>query len=242
MSKIILSAKNLYKSYGKRAIITGIDINLYQSEIIGLLGPNGAGKTTTFHMITGLINSDKGEILFNGKNITVFPMYKRSRLGMSYLIQEPSIFRNLSVENNLLAILETVEFDKKKRLERLDELINHFSLNTVRKQLALTLSGGERKRLEIARCLCTKPSLLMLDEPFSGVDPIAIKEIKNIILDLQKKGLTILITDHNVRETLDIVNRAYIVFQGKIFAQGKSQDLMNDPSIQDIYIGDSFKK
>ena len=241
MPEIILSAKNLHKSYGKRLVINGIDIDLYRSEIVGLLGPNGAGKTTTFHMISGLVETDKGSIELNSRDITSLPMYKRSRLGLSYLAQEPSIFRNLSVENNLLGILETVEFNKIKCMERLNELIDNFSLGKVRKQLALTLSGGERRRLEIARCLCTKPSFLMLDEPFSGVDPIAVAEIKGIILDLQKKGLTILITDHNVRETLDIVDRAYIVYQRKILAQGKSSDLINDSRIQDIYIGDSFK-
>ena len=236
----LLEVKNLKKSYGKKLILKGIDINVNKAEIVGLLGPNGAGKTSIFYIISGAIHANKGEVLFNKKDISKLPMYKRSRLGIAYLAQEASIFRNLSVENNLMAILENIEPNKKVRISIRNEMIEKFRLNKVAKQLALTLSGGERRRLEIARCLITKPSLLMLDEPFSGVDPIAINEIKEIIINLQKEGLGILITDHNARETLKIVHHAYIVFNGKILANGTSEELIQNTKIQKIYIGENF--
>ena len=240
MNNSLLEAKDLKKFYGKVPVIKGIDISVNEKEIVGLLGPNGAGKTTTFYMISGLAKTNKGEILFKGKNILNLPMYKRSRLGISYLAQEASIFRNLSVENNLLAILEFIEPNKKNQQMIKEEMIERFHLNKVAKQLALTLSGGERRRLEIARCLVTNPSLLMLDEPFSGIDPIAVNEIKEIIVKLKNDGLGILITDHNVRETLKIVDRAYIVYEGKILARGTSDELVKDEKIQKIYIGSNF--
>ncbi len=208
----ILRTEGLIKIYGSRAVVNGVDIQLKRGEIVGLLGPNGAGKTTSFYMMVGLVRPNGGRVIFHGEDVTDLPVHLRARMGMGYLPQEESIFRKLTVEENLLAILETQPLSKKLRKERCEELLNQFGITHVAKQLALTLSGGEKRRLTIARSLVTKPSLLMLDEPFSGVDPIAVADVQQIVSKLREMGLAILITDHNVRETLSIVDRAYLIF------------------------------
>ncbi len=239
--KPILRTEKLVKIYGGRAVVNGIDINLKRGEIVGLLGPNGAGKTTSFYMIVGLVRPNGGRVFFENRDVTDYAMFKRARMGMGYLPQEESIFRKLTVEENLLAILEMQPLSKKERKARCEELLTQFGIDHVGKQLALTLSGGEKRRLTIARSLVTKPSLLMLDEPFSGVDPIAVYDVQQIIQNLRDMGLGILITDHNVRETLSIVDRAYLIFEGRVETQGTKDFLINDPVARRIYLGEGFQ-
>ena len=236
----IVQAQGLKKKYKSNFVVKGVDFNIKKGTITGLLGANGAGKTTTFYMVVGLVKATSGKIYFDNVDITRMPMYKRMRLGMGYLAQEPSIFRKLTVEQNILAILEVLKISRKQRYERLNELIEDFSLQKVRKQLALTLSGGERRRLEIARSLVTNPRLLLLDEPFSGVDPIAVNEVQKIIIKLKNRGLSILITDHNVREMLSIVDYAYMMYEGEIFVDGLPKDLVNNDEAKEKYIGHNF--
>jgi lipopolysaccharide export system ATP-binding protein len=237
----ILRTEKLVKIYGGRAVVNGVDITCHNGEIVGLLGPNGAGKTTSFYMVVGLVRPNSGRVFFQEKEVTDYPMYKRARLGMGYLPQEESIFRKLTVEENIMAILETTKLNKKERKHRCEELLNQFGIEHVARQLALTLSGGEKRRLTIARSLVTKPSLLMLDEPFSGVDPIAVYDVQQIIKNLGDSGLAILITDHNVRETLNIVDRAYLVHEGKVVTQGEKDFLLNDPIARRVYLGETFQ-
>ncbi len=239
--KPILWTEKLVKIYGGRSVVNGVDINIRPGEIVGVLGPNGAGKTTSFYMIVGLVRPNSGRVFFKGEDMTNYPMYRRARLGMGYLPQEESIFRKLTVEENIMAILETTDLNKKQRRERCDELLTQFGITHVAKQEALTLSGGEKRRLTIARSLVTSPSLLMLDEPFSGVDPIAVSDVQQIIVDLQKTGLAILITDHNVRETLSIVDRAYLIFEGRVEREGTKDFLINDPVSRQLYLGERFQ-
>jgi len=239
--KPLLETDKLVKVYGGRAVVNGVDINVKRGEIVGLLGPNGAGKTTSFYMIVGLVKPNGGRVFFNGKDVTSSPMYRRARQGMGYLPQEESIFRKLTVEQNIMAILETTKASKKERKARCEQLLNQFGIEHVAKQHALTLSGGEKRRLTIARSLVTNPSLLMLDEPFSGVDPIAVYDVQQIIVDLRKSGLAIIITDHNVRETLNIVDRAYLIYEGRVESQGNKDFLLNDPISRKLYLGESFK-
>ena len=237
----ILRTEGLIKIYGNRAVVNGVDIQLKRGEIVGLLGPNGAGKTTSFYMMVGLVRPNGGRVIFHGEDVTDLPVHLRARMGMGYLPQEESIFRKLTVEENLLAILETQPLSKKLRKERCEELLNQFGITHVAKQLALTLSGGEKRRLTIARSLVTKPSLLMLDEPFSGVDPIAVADVQQIVSKLREMGLAILITDHNVRETLSIVDRAYLIFEGRVETQGTKEFLVNDPVARRVYLGEGFR-
>lgn len=239
-SEYLLESRGLVKAYGGKRVVNGTSINVKQGEVVGLLGPNGAGKTTSFYMIVGLVKQDEGEIFFQGKNITHVPMYKRSRMGMGYLAQEPSIFRKLTVEQNILAILETLDITAKERKERLANLLNELELAPLAKQKAMTLSGGERRRLEITRALVTDPAFIMLDEPFSGVDPIAVYDVQQIIRQLQQRGLSILITDHNVRETLSVVDRAYLMSDGNIVCEGDQDFLVNDEHAREIYLGPEF--
>jgi lipopolysaccharide export system ATP-binding protein len=237
----VVRTDQLVKVYGGRAVVNGVDINCKRGEIVGLLGPNGAGKTTSFYMIVGLVRPYSGRVYFNDTEVTDMPMYKRARMGMGYLPQEESIFRKLTVQENLLAILETTSLNRKERKARCEELLTQFGIEHVAKQLALTLSGGEKRRLTIARSLVTNPSLLMLDEPFSGVDPIAVYDVQQIIQNLRDMGLAILITDHNVRETLSIVDRAYLIFEGRVETQGTKDFLINDPTARRVYLGESFQ-
>ncbi len=236
----LLRTEGLVKIYGGRSVVNGVDINVKPGEIVGLLGPNGAGKTTTFYMIVGLVRPNGGRVFFHDKDVTNQPMYQRAREGMGYLPQEESIFRKLTVEQNILAILETTKASKKERKARCEELLSQFGIEHVAKQDALTLSGGEKRRLTIARSLVTNPTLLMLDEPFSGVDPIAVYDVQQIVTDLRKSGLAIIITDHNVRETLNIVDRAYLIFEGRVESQGNKDFLLNDPISRKLYLGESF--
>jgi lipopolysaccharide export system ATP-binding protein len=237
----IVRTEKLVKIYGGRAVVNGVDINCRRGEIVGLLGPNGAGKTTSFYMIVGLVQPNGGRVLFEEKEVTKFPMYKRARMGMGYLPQEESIFRKMTVEQNIMAILETQPLNKKERQHRCAELLHQFGIEHVAKQVALTLSGGEKRRLTIARSLVTKPSLLMLDEPFSGVDPIAVADVQQIVSNLRDAGLGILITDHNVRETLNIVDRAYLIYEGRVVTQGTKDFLLNDPIARRVYLGEGFQ-
>lgn len=236
----VLQTQQLVKIYGGRAVVNGVDINVKKGEIVGLLGPNGAGKTTTFYMIVGLVRPHSGRVFFEDKDVTEMPMYQRARQGMGYLPQEESIFRKLTVEENIMAILETTSMNKAERKSRCEQLLNQFGIEHLAKNHALTLSGGEKRRLTIARSLVTNPSLLMLDEPFSGVDPIAVYDVQQIIQDLRKEGLAILITDHNVRETLNIVDRAYLIFEGRVESQGDKDFLLNDPISRKLYLGETF--
>lgn len=237
----LLTTDKLVKIYGGRSVVNGVDISVGKGEVVGLLGPNGAGKTTSFYMIVGLVRPDGGKVVFNGDDVTGLPMHRRARMGMGYLPQEESIFRKLTVEENIMAILETTSLDRKARKQRCDELLVQFGIEHIAKNMALTLSGGEKRRLTIARSLVTNPSLLMLDEPFSGVDPIAVSEVQQIITNLRSAGLGILITDHNVRETLSIVDRAYLLFEGRVETQGSSAFLVNDPISRQLYLGERFK-
>lgn len=237
----VLTAEQLVKIYGQRAVVNGVDLKVGAGEIVGLLGPNGAGKTTSFYMIVGLVRPNGGRVVFSGTDVTDYPMYKRARLGMGYLPQEESIFRKMTVEQNILAILETISISKAERKSRCEQLLHQFGIEHIAKNQALTLSGGEKRRLTIARSLVTYPKLLMLDEPFSGVDPIAVYDVQQIIVNLRKSGLAIMITDHNVRETLSIVDRAYLIFEGRVESQGTKDFLINDPISRQLYLGERFK-
>jgi lipopolysaccharide export system ATP-binding protein len=236
-----LSSKGLVKIYKKRRVVDDVDLELRQGEIVGLLGPNGAGKTTTFYMIVGLVAPDAGEVYIDGQPLASVPMYKRARSGIGYLSQEPSVFRKLTVEQNIMAILETLPLSDDERRERLDGLLDELSIKHLRKNKAYSLSGGERRRLEITRALVTDPKFMLLDEPFAGVDPIAVDDIQRIVADLRRRGLGVLITDHNVRETLSITDRAYIMFDGRIHIEGTSDVLVNDPQARKLYLGEDFR-
>jgi lipopolysaccharide export system ATP-binding protein len=239
-SGVVLEAVGIRKSYRKRTVVSDVDIAVEQGEVVGLLGPNGAGKTTTFYMIVGLTQPDAGSVRLGKHDITHLPMYLRARNGISYLPQEPSVFRKLSVEANLLAILETLPLSREQRRDRLEELLDEFGIGHVRKSLADTLSGGERRRVEIARSLVISPRFILLDEPFSGIDPITVLEIQKIIQHLKEKGIGILITDHNVRETLQVTDRAYIINDGVIFRSGTPTELGNDQEVKRVYLGEHF--
>ncbi len=234
-------ATGLQKIYGDRQVVHDISLTARCGECVGLLGPNGAGKTTTFYMVVGLVRPNGGQVMFRGRDITHMPVYQRARIGLGYLAQEASIFRKLSVQDNILAILETMHPSRSEKKARLEELLGSLGLTKVAKQPAYTLSGGERRKLEIARALVRRPSILMLDEPFAGVDPLAVEDIQNIVRDLKNQGLGVIITDHNVRETLNIVDRAYIVFEGRILCEGTSEQLINDPKARQSYLGENFR-
>ncbi|MFZ1699416.1 MAG: LPS export ABC transporter ATP-binding protein [Pyrinomonadaceae bacterium] len=236
-----LSATHLQKSYGRRRVVDDVSVSVFPGEIVGLLGANGAGKTTTFHMLVGLENTEKGTILLRDRDVTNLPMYLRARLGLGYLPQEPSVFRKLTAEQNILAVLETLTLLRHERFERLEKLLEEFGVEHVRKVRGDALSGGERRRVEIARCLATEPEFILLDEPFAGIDPLAIDDIREIILYLKQQGIGILITDHNVRETLEITDRAYIMSEGKILRGGSPSELIEDPSVRRLYLGERFK-
>lgn len=236
----LLETKGLIKSYNGRCVVNSVDVVVRRGEIVGLLGPNGAGKTTTFYMVVGVISPDRGQIIFDQQDITKLPIHKRSRLGIGYLAQEPSIFRKLTVEQNIMAILETLKISPRERRRRLNALLEELNIGHLRKNRAYTLSGGERRRLEITRALVTNPSFILLDEPFSGIDPIVVAEAQQIIMELKNKGLGILLTDHNVRETLSITDRAYLIAEGKILISGTAYDLINDPKARQIYLGEKF--
>lgn len=236
-----LTARGLKKSFGGRAVVNGIDIDLEAGEVAGLLGPNGAGKTTTFYMVVGLCRPDAGEIAMCGDSITKLPVYMRARQGLSYLPQEPSVFRRLTVEDNLLAILETVEPSKELRKQRTEELLNEFRITHISKSMGYALSGGERRRVEIARALATRPKFILLDEPFAGIDPIAVIDIQNIIAELKAKNIGILISDHNVRETLCVCDKAYIVNSGELLECGTPEQIANSRKAREIYLGDKFR-
>lgn len=240
MGASLMRTEGLVKIYDGRPVVVDVDINVRSGEIVGLLGPNGAGKTTTFYMIVGLVPPNDGKVVFQGRDVTNEPMYRRARVGMGYLPQEESIFRKLTVEQNIMAVLETQNFSKGEQKERCQHLMTQFGIEGLAKNVALTLSGGEKRRLTIARSLVTEPRLLMLDEPFSGVDPIAVSEIQDIIVQLRESGLAILITDHNVRETLNIVDRAYLLCEGKVLREGNQDFLINDPVSRELYLGDRF--
>lgn len=235
-----LITKNLSKSYGKRPILLGVNIEVHRGESVGLLGPNGAGKTTCFGIISGLISADGGHIYLDGKDITFMPMYKRARLGIGYLPQEASIFRGLNVEDNIRAVLEIVEADKDVREDRLNMLLDEFQITHLRYSPSLALSGGERRRVEIARSLAARPSFLLLDEPLAGIDPIAMQDLREMIAHLKEKNIGILITDHNVRETLDIVDRAYILYGGKVLCHGDKEKIISDENVRRVYLGERF--
>ena len=239
-ASILLHTEGLKKVYDGRAVVNGVDIEVKSGEIVGLLGPNGAGKTTTFYMIVGLVQPNGGKVMFDGKDATHQPMYMRARLGMGYLPQEESIFRRLTVRENIMAVMETQPYTKQERADQTQSLMEKFGIDHVAENLAITLSGGEKRRLTIARSLVTSPKLLMLDEPFSGVDPIAVSEIQDIIRMLRQAGLAILITDHNVRETLNIVDRAYLIFEGKVRRHGSKDFLVNDDEARRLYLGEDF--
>ena len=236
-----IKTENICKSYKGIKVVKGVSVHLKKGEIVGLLGPNGAGKTTTIDMIVGLINPDSGEVFHNGVKITRLPMYKRSQMGIGYLPQEVSVFRKLSVENNIKAILEMSNLSKQEQYDKLEDLIDEFGLNHVRKNLGRNLSGGEKRRTEIARCLANSPDFILLDEPFAGVDPIAVEDIQKIVLKLRRKNIGILITDHNVQETLSIVDRAYLLFEGNILKDGSAEDLAQDEQVRKVYLGQSFE-
>ena len=236
-----LKAERLVKIYGDRTVVNGMTITASCGEIVGLLGPNGAGKTTTFYMAVGLVKPDEGTITFNGTDITSMPVYKRARLGLGYLAQEASVFRKLTVAENVTAILETLDMTRARRKERCEELLGSLDLLKVAKQPAYTLSGGERRKLEIARALVRSPSILMLDEPFAGVDPLAVHDIQEIVKRLKAQGLGVIITDHNVRETLSVVDRAYIVYDGRLLCEGTSEFLVNDEKARRLYLGEGFR-
>jgi lipopolysaccharide export system ATP-binding protein len=236
-----LQGVDLSKSYRGRKVVDNVEVEIGQGEVVGLLGPNGAGKTTTFYMIVGLARPDSGRVLLNGEEITDLPMYLRARSGISYLPQEPSVFRQLTGEENLLAVLETLPLTPEQQRDRLEELLTQMGLETVRHSKAYTLSGGERRRLEIARSLTLQPSFILLDEPFSGIDPLTVKDLQDLIRELSRSGIGVLITDHNVRETLSVTDRAYIVNRGKIMKKGTPQELSGDAEVRRIYLGDNFR-
>lgn len=237
----LLEIKGLTKSYNGRTVVKGVDIVVRRSEIVGLLGPNGAGKTTTFYMVVGVVAADKGKIIFDNQEITRMPIHIRSRFGIGYLSQETSVFKKLTVQENIMAILETLPIGSKERKKRLNKLLEELKISHLAKNKAYTLSGGERRRLEITRALVTNPSFILLDEPFSGIDPIVVAEAQIIIQDLRNKGLGILLTDHNVRETLSITDRAYLIAEGRVLISGTAQDLINDPKSREVYLGRKFR-
>ena len=236
----LLEAKGLAKEYKKRRVVNGVTISVSPGEVVGLLGPNGAGKTTSFNMIVGLVRPDEGEVLFEGKSIGALPMHQRARRGIGYLTQEPSVFRKLTVEQNILAILETCTSDKLEQKARLKSLLEELDMTALARSKAYTLSGGEKRRLEITRALVTSPRMLLLDEPFSGIDPIAVYEVQKILRKLRERRMGILITDHNVRETLKIVDRAYIIHKGDVRCEGEAEFLVNDPTAREVYLGPEF--
>ena len=236
-----LGVKGLRKRYGNKEVVKGVSLEVNKGEIVGLLGPNGAGKTTTFYIITGMIQPNGGQVYLEKQKITSMPMYKRARLGIGYLSQEPSVFRRLSVEDNLRLILETMKLSSKEIAIRIERYLNDLSITHIRKRKGYQLSGGERRRTEICRALLTEPDFILLDEPFSGIDPIAVEEIQHIVLDLKKRGIGVLITDHNVHETLSITDRAYLLYEGKIFTEGSSEFLADDPDARKLYLGDKFR-
>lgn len=236
-----LRISNLRKSYHKKVVIRDVSIDLGRGEVVALLGPNGSGKTTCFYAIAGLVTPEGGQVLIDGRDVTLLPMYRRAKLGIGYLPQEVSIFRGLSVEDNILAILELSVSDKLRRRERLEELLSEFSITHLRRASALSLSGGERRRVEIARCLAAEPKYVLLDEPFAGVDPIAVGEIRSLVADLKNRGIGVLITDHNVRETLEIVDRAYILHDGTVLMSGTPEEVVQDENVRRVYLGQSFR-
>jgi lipopolysaccharide export system ATP-binding protein len=238
---MILRAENIIKYYGKRPVVKGVSVQVKQGEIVGLLGPNGAGKTTSFYMMVGLVKPMKGAVYLDNTDITKSPMYKRAQMGVGYLAQEASVFRKMSVEDNLLSVLEMTKLSKKEQQEKCESLLDEFGLQPVRKNMGGLLSGGERRRTEIARALATNPKFILLDEPFAGVDPIAVEDIQQIVAKLKEKNIGILITDHNVHETLSITDRAYLLFEGKILKQGTAEELAADEHVRKVYLGKNFK-
>lgn len=238
---MILRAENLVKKYKTRTVVNDVSVEVSQGEIVGLLGPNGAGKTTSFYMIVGLIKPNEGHIYLDGQEITPLPMYQRARIGLGYLAQEASVFRKLTVEENIMSVLEMRDISKADRKAKVDELIDEFSLHKVRKNLGMSLSGGERRRTEIARALAVDPKFVLLDEPFAGVDPIAVEEIQTIVAKLKNKNIGILITDHNVDETLSITDRAYLMVDGRLFKSGTAEELASDPQVRKVYLGQNFE-
>jgi lipopolysaccharide export system ATP-binding protein len=241
IKKLSLSASSISKTYGSKKVVDNVSLNVKQGEIVGLLGPNGAGKTTSFYIIVGLIKSDSGFVYIGDNDITKLPMYKRARKGIGYLAQEASVFRNLSVEDNILAVLENQGISKEDQLERTEKLLNEFGLVNIRNYMGKVLSGGERRRTEIARALATEPNFILLDEPFAGVDPIAVEEIQSIVYKLKQKNIGILITDHNVGETLFITDRSYLMFEGRLLKSGTSEELASDDQVRKLYLGKHFK-
>ncbi len=239
--EIGLKIHGLRKSYRKRVVIRDVSISLQRGEVVGLLGPNGSGKTTTFYAVAGLVSADGGKVSIDGDDITALPMYRRARMGIGYLPQEMSIFRGLNVEQNIGAILDIAIGDRHKRRERLEELLAEFSIEHLRRTPAIALSGGERRRVEIARCLAANPKYLLLDEPFAGVDPIAVGEIRQLVTDLKSRGIGVLITDHNVRETLELVDRVYILHDGKVLTSGNPEDVVQNDNVRQVYLGDAFR-
>jgi lipopolysaccharide export system ATP-binding protein len=236
-----LYTENIEKKYGKRTVVKGVSINVNQGEIVGLLGPNGAGKTTSFYMIVGLIKPNAGKVLLEGEEITKLPMYKRAQKGIGYLPQESSVFRKLSIEDNIKSVLEMSSFTKQEQEERLESVLDEFGLQKIRKSLGIQLSGGERRRTEIARALAINPKFILLDEPFAGVDPIAVEDIQRIVAKLKEKNIGILITDHNVHETLSITDRAYLLYEGRILESGTAEDLASNPEVRQKYLGEKFE-
>ena len=236
-----LRAENIVKTYGNKRVVKGVSVEVNKGEIVGLLGPNGAGKTTSFYMIVGLIKPNEGKVFLDGKDISSLPMYKRAQMGIGYLSQEASIFRKMTVEDNLLAVLEMTKLSKEQQKQKCEDLLNEFGLQKIRKNMGGLLSGGERRRTEIARCLATNPSFILLDEPFAGVDPIAVEDIQKIVSDLKKRNIGILITDHNVHETLSITDRAYLLYEGKILKSGTSEELVSDEMVRKLYLGKNFE-
>lgn len=240
VSAINLSAEGLVKSYGRRLVVRGIEIHVEPGEVVGLLGPNGAGKTTCFQMIMGLVKPDAGTILLNGENVTKRPMYQRARRGIGYLAQEPSIFRRMTVEENLMAVLEMRDFPGQNKEDKMNRLLRELGLEKLRHQMASTLSGGEKRRCEVARALVTDPKFLLLDEPFVGIDPLAVADLQSVVGHLKEKKIGVLITDHNVRETLEIVDRAYIVYEGQVRVEGTAKEILEHPDARRFYLGDKF--
>ena len=238
--KVLLSGVDLQKTYGRRRVVDGVSLNVAKGEVVGLLGANGAGKTTTFYMLVGLENTEQGQIVLDGRDVTKLPMYLRARLGLGYLPQEPSIFRKMTAEQNILAVLETLGLTREERMARLDDLLVEFGIEHVRTTRGDALSGGERRLVEIARCLATNPSFILLDEPFAGIDPLAIDDIREIIVYLKAQGIGILITDHNVRETLGITDRSYIMAEGRILRSGTTEELVSDADVRRLYLGERF--
>ena len=236
-----LKSENIVKYYGDKKVVKGVSLEVNKGEIVGLLGPNGAGKTTSFYMIVGLIKPNEGSVFLDGNDISSMPMYKRAQLGIGYLAQEASVFRRMTVEDNLLSVLEMTKLTKKNQLQKCEDLLNEFRLQKIRKNIGALLSGGERRRTEIARCLATDPSFILLDEPFAGVDPIAVEDIQQIVSDLRKRDIGILITDHNVHETLSITDRSYLLYEGKILKSGTSEELVADELVRKLYLGKNFE-